>query len=226
MRLLIALLLACPTAAVAHDSVPPPSISVSGTATISVPSDMVDLSVSVRTVAEGLDKAVADNDRKMKAVLAVIRAHGVGDADLRTAHMHIGEEREHGRRIGDAVSRGVHVTLRDLTKLESLMRAMLEAGVNRIGSIELGTSKAIEIKARARLEAMAAAKKKAIALAGAIDQGVGKALQISETPSVGGGGRVYDNFAIQASRGGASGTTIATGQVSIRMTVYATFALN
>lgn len=226
MRLLLALALALPAIAHAHDVASPPSISVSGTATIAVPSDMVDLNVSVRTVAKALDTAVAENDRKMKAVLAVVRAHGVGDADLRTAHMRIHEERESGRRIGEAVVRQVHITLRDLSKLEPLMRGMLEAGVNRIGSIELGTSKAIEIKARARLEAMAAAKKKAIALAGAIGQSVGKALRISESPSIGAGPSAYDNFAIQSNRGGASGTTIATGQVSIRMTVYATFTLN
>lgn len=221
-----ALCLALPAAALAQIPAPPPSISVSGTATLSVPSDMVDLNVSVQTVAKTLDQAVSENDRKMKAVIAVIRAHGVGDADLRTAHMQIHEERERGEKIGEAVVREVHITLRDLTKLEPLMRGMLGAGVNRIGSIELGTSKAIELKDRARLEAMAAAKRKAIALAGAIDQGVGKAIHISETPSAGPGPRVYDNFAIQADHGGASGTTIATGQVSIRMTVYATFALN
>ena len=223
MRLALLLLL---VSTQAFATQPPPSISVSGTASISVAPDLADIRVSIQTEAETLDEAIAQNDTRIKAVLQVIRGHGIAAVDLRTAHLHLGERREHGARVGHTAQRDVQITLRDLSRLEALMQSMLKAGVTRIQQMELGTSKAISIKNDARIQAIKAAREKARSLAGALDQSIGKAISITENQANGGGGRIYNNFAVQSAGAGASGTTVATGQVTIRMTLYATFLLN
>lgn len=223
MRLALLLLLVS-TQALATQ--PPPNISVSGTASISVAPDLADIRVSIETEAKTLDKAIAQNDARIKAVLAVIRGQDVAAVDLRTAHLQLSERSERGVRVGHTANRQVQITLRDLSRLEPLMQAMLKAGVTRINQMELGTSKAISLKNETRIQAIKAARTKAQALAGALDQSIGKAIAITENQSMGGGSRIYNNFAVQTAGAGASGTTVATGQITIRMTLYATFLLN
>ncbi len=69
------------------------------------------------------------------------------------------------RFLGYEVSQTTTITLRDLSKYESLMIKLLEAGTNRVDGINFGVSETRELRDQARSRAIRDAKEKAIAMA-------------------------------------------------------------
>jgi uncharacterized protein len=123
-----------------------------------------------------------------------------------------------------------------MAKFETLLSAGIEAGVTHVHGIEFRTTELRTHRDRARTLALTAAREKAALLARDADHSVGKVISIAEASygywsSYGSwwGNRfgsatqnVVQNF------GGASvthDTTLAPGQISIRATISASFAL-
>src|SRR5260370_2486197 len=76
----------------------------------------------------------------------------------------------------------ITVTVRDITKLDTLLESLIKAGGNRIDSIQYETSDMRKHRDRARDLAVKAAREKAEALAKALGQEIGKAYSIEEVP--------------------------------------------
>ena len=83
-------------------------------------------------------------------------------------------------RSGTTLTSDVPVTVRDISKLDSLLEALVKAGGNRIDSIQYETSELRKYRDQAREMAVIAAKEKAQALASALGQHIGKAYTIEE----------------------------------------------
>ena len=77
-------------------------------------------------------------------------------------------------------TQSLSVTIRDLSRLDNVMDAVMSAGANRIDGIEYQSSELRKYKDQARDEATKAAKEKAVGLAQALGNQVGKTYSIEE----------------------------------------------
>ncbi|MBN1512061.1 MAG: SIMPL domain-containing protein [Phycisphaerae bacterium] len=187
--LVICFLLA-PMLASAEEKAEPRLVTVTGTARVEVAPDEVVLTVGVETIDNDVSTAAATNDKRVKDVFSLAHEHGVADPDVQTDRVSLGPEYEYretdGERryvlVGYKATQTIAITLRDITKYETLLTGLLKAGVNRVDSVEFRTSEPRKHKDQARIMAVKAAREKAEALAGALGQQVGIPHSIVEEP--------------------------------------------
>jgi hypothetical protein len=239
--LLTALGLVAPVAA-APDSPEPRTVTVTGDAEVKVPPDQVILTLGVETWNKDLATAKRQNDEIVSRVLKVAEDHGVAPQHIQTDYISI-EPRyklgtyEVGDFIGYFVRKTIVITLKDITAFEELLSDALEAGATHVHGIEFRTSELRKHRDAARSLAIRAAEEKAIALAGELDQDVGRPTDIREeyngwwSPYNSWWGRGWGALGaaqnvIQES-GAPQGmeSTLAPGQITVNARVTVTFEL-
>lgn len=218
----------------------PRSITVSGNADVRVAPDTVQLLLAVESWEKTIAKAKEVNDERLKKTLTTAAKLGVENKDIQTDNMQMEplfENSSYGRtRIdqpdGYSVRRSVAITLRDVKRFETVMTALLEAGVNKVQGIDFRTSELRKHRDNARFMAIKAAKEKAVALAEVLGMKVGKPQSISE----GDGGGYYWSYrggqgpmaqnVMQSAGPAVEGTEgFAPGQITVSSSVSVTFDL-
>jgi uncharacterized protein YggE len=208
----------------------PRLISVQGTAEINVAPDEAVLSLGIESRDKVLAAAKSQNDTRAAKVLALARAAGVAEKDIQTSALQMGpdySDEKVPRLLGYTVSQTIAIRLRDLAKYEALITQLLEAGVNRVDGISFQVSQPRKYRDEARSKAIAAAKEKAIAMATALGQTVGKPWEISEEAGDFDARRSVQ-FAANYGRDESPALeepTVAPGQVTIRASVRVSFQL-
>ena len=217
----------------------PRTISVSGDAEVRVEPDEVIITLGVETVDMELAKAKSENDRLAAAVIAMAKMHDVEAKHIQTGHISIEPryEYEYERRnfLGYFVRKTVVVTLRDLDEFEAFLSDALEAGTNYVHGIEFRTTELRKHRDEARRLALIAAKEKAEAMAGVLDQKIGQPRSIDEGYSQWfspysswwgsfGGGRMAQNV-VQNQGGGQGDSPTMPGQIAVNASVRVTFEL-
>jgi uncharacterized protein YggE len=138
---------------------------------------------------------------------------------------------EIGKRVfrGYEVSKSVTVRLTDLSRFEEFFTEVLQTGVSAVNSVKFETSKLRENKDKAREMAMKAAKEKAIAMATAVGQTIGRAIKITEGNV---GGQTFSNYPANSNATATAGVfteslvTFAPGAIKIEAQVTVSFLLN
>jgi uncharacterized protein YggE len=225
------LVLAFAKTASAQDACPKPRIiSVIGTAEINIPPDEVTLRMGIDTRDRDLSVAKAKHDERSRKVISLARSAGVDEKDISTTMLNMEpdySEEKIPKFLGYEVSQTIAITLKDLSKYEMLMTKLLDAGVNRVSGIDFHLGDPRKAREEARAKALHAAKEKAVAMAAVLGQTVGKPWAISEEGSRWAG--------LNASANAVNGrslaqiqdfdSTIAPGQVTIRVSVEVSFQL-
>src|SRR5579872_1405627 len=107
-------------------------ITVKGEAEVKVVPDQVLYALSVQTNDMDIDKARADNDSKVTAVLAMVRKLGVAEKDLQTDYINVEPRYEYRDKkqefVGFYVTKNITVTLRDISKSDKLLTDALHLG--------------------------------------------------------------------------------------------------
>jgi uncharacterized protein YggE len=216
------------------------TISVTGEAEVRVVPDEVMLNLGVETFDKVLAVAKSANDQRIAKTVALVRAAGIPAEHVQTDYISIEPRYVQGDIARDlagyVVRKSVVVRLREIARFESLLTAALDAGVTHVHGIEFRSTDLRKHRDQARTLALTAAREKAAFLAGAAGTPLGRVLSISESgygywSSYGSGwGSRYGSAAqnVVQSFGGASlstDATLAPGQISIRASVSATFAL-
>ena len=216
-------------------------ITVTGDAEVKVVPDEVILTLGVETSDKDLATAKKQNDEITKRVIALAAAQGVSSKDIQTDYINIepryDDSYDHRNFIGYFVRKTIVITLKDITAFEDLLTSELEAGVNYVHGIEFRTTELRKHRDEARALAIRAAREKAVALAGELDQKIGKPVAIQEDyagwwSGYGAwwgdrwGGGMTQNV-IQNSGGNPQQTegALAPGQISISARVTVSFAL-
>ncbi|HET9400765.1 MAG TPA: SIMPL domain-containing protein [Candidatus Acidoferrales bacterium] len=166
----------------------PRAISVIGNAEIKVAPDEVLITLGVDSHDRDLAVAKADNDTRMKKLLALAHAAGVSAANIQTSALTMGPEysdEKIPKLLSYRVSETVTITLKDLTKYEDLMTNALRAGVNRVDGVYFLVADPKKHRDEARLAALRAAREKASSMAAELGQKLGKPWEISEEPEEG-----------------------------------------
>ena len=216
-------------------------LTVTGDAEIKVAPDRVVISVGVESRGPQLTAAKSRNDTAIAAILAVTVKEQVAAADVQTDFIEISpvyqsrdsaESRENYLVDYYRVNKTVAITLRDVTRFERLLTAILNAGANRVYGVDFQTSDLRKYRDQARDLAVKAAIEKAQAMAAAAGLRVDKPESISAYnqgggPSYGRGRANMNMVQNVSSAGGDSelGGTIAPGRISVNASVTLTFRL-
>ncbi len=216
-----------PFAARAADT-PPPMISVTGEAKVSVAPDLAEVNGGVTTQAKTAREASDSNNKAMAAVLAALKGAGIAEADVRTSRLSLQPQVSPMRSgadtptiVGYHASNSVTVRVRDVARVAETVDALLAAGANDISGVNFLVSNASKWLDEARPKAIADARRKAEIYAKAAGVSVGAPLSISEEGS---------NGPI-APRGFAQGmsvaapTPIAAGDETLSITISVSYEI-
>jgi uncharacterized protein YggE len=178
-------------------SVPPSSpavervIAVTGSGRVSLPPDTAVLEVGAEARAAQLADATAEVDRRMRAVLAQVKAAGVREADIRTTGYTIdpiAESRPPGdpgvRIVGYRVSNVVSIRTRDVAAIGRIVDAAVTAGANVVRNVYFTLDEPTRAEAQARALAMQNAAEKARQVAAAAGVTLGRLLSVTESGPV------------------------------------------
>lgn len=203
----------------AQADTPPPTISVTGEATISTPPDLAQIEAGVTTDAKTAREASEANNAAMSKVLAALKSAGIAEKDYQTSRLSLQPQYTNPNRSGPSVLSGfratnrVAVKLRDIGKIAGVIDAVTAAGANDIGGINFAVSNASKLLDDARAEAVADARRKAEIYAKAAGVSLGAPLSISEH------GSAVPVLYRRAAAPMAAEVTIAPGEETLRVTV-------
>lgn len=209
-------------AAQASPQQPPPSIQVTGEATVTVQPDQAQIEIGVVTQAEKSQAAAAQNAQRLEKVLADLRA-AVGPEgkvqtvgySLRPDYRYPGQGGGEPTITGYTATNVVQVTLNDLSRVARAIDAATASGANRIQALRFELKDEQTVHAQALREAASRARAKADALASALNLQVVRVLSVSEA-----GGPVVPMRDVMFARAeSAAATPIEPGTVEIRATV-------
>ena len=215
-------------------------VSVTGEAEVRVVPDEVIVVLGVETFNHQLGLAKDANDKIVEAVISVARRHQVPKEHVQTDYVQVepryrnsGPENE---LLGYVARSTVEVTLRELDQFESLVAESLEAGANYIHGVDFRTTELRTYRDQARKLAIAAAREKAVDLATALGETIGRPTKIGEGWSGwgsgygswwgGGRGRSATQNVVQSFGSGEAMGPVAPGQIAVSARVSVTFELS
>ncbi len=226
-----------------------PTINVTGSADISVAPDEVLVSLDVTKRNKVLQTAKSEADVALAKIIQLTKQFDIKPENVRTDYISVEmkyqsirdpknriydeDGDEVGTRVflGYEVSTTVIVKLTDIKRFEGFFSEVLKTGLSEIDSVKFETSKLREHKDKAREMAMKAAFEKASAMAGAINQTIGKAIFIVEgtppNPSYSGANsNTTANYYSGPVTVSEPVATFAPGAIKINAQVTVTFLLN
>ena len=236
--IILALAAAAPVRA---QSTPSRTITVNGQAEIKVQPVEVVVTLGIETDSMDIARARAENDARVKAVVASAVATGLRTEDIRTEFLDVQPRysTEYDRRtfLGYFARRSLSLTLKDTSRFEALITAVLGAGANYIHGVDFRTTELRKHRDEARAMAIRAAREKARDMAAALSVTIGTPTNIQEGYSGwwspysvwwGGrfGGAMVQNV-MQDRGGGAAGSdSLVPGQISVTANVSVTFEIS
>jgi uncharacterized protein len=217
-----AALLAAPALA---QTAPPPAISVTGEATVSLPPDQAQIDGGVSNDAKTAREASDANNAAMGKVLLALKGAGIDEKDYQTSRLSLQPQYAPNRSgpspvVGYRASNRVTIRLRDVTKIAGMIDVLVGAGANDIGGINFMVSQASKLLDEAREQAISDARRKAQIYAKAAGVTLGEPLSISEeiAPTPVFRGKVAGGMA-------ASTTPVAQGEETLSVTVNVSRAI-
>jgi uncharacterized protein YggE len=171
----------------AQDRMPPfeapPQIAVTGRGEVKVSPDRATIQISVQTRASTAAAAAAENANKTQAVLAALRALGLGNDQLSTINYNVNPEQRYEPNrepvvIGYTVTNTVLADVRRLNQVGPVIDAALSRGANMITSLQFYASNTEAARRTAIASAIEKARADAEAAARAARGTLGSLLEI------------------------------------------------
>ena len=158
-----------------------PMVNVSGEGKIKVEPDQALITISVETKGNDAADVKKENDKKMDAVLKLIKKANIALQDFQTQRVSLNPNYDYEKKKNYYLAtQTVQILLKDLSKYDALMEGTVDAGINRINNVEFKTSKLLQLQSDARKLAIKDAKTKADDFVSVLGQKVGKAITISD----------------------------------------------
>jgi uncharacterized protein YggE len=218
------------------------SIQVSGTSVVNVTPDRVLIQLGVQSNATTPQKVETVNSTTINQVIHSLKAQGIEEKDIVTDWYVIEPVYEDYSSLyikGYRINNIVAITLRDISKVNKVIIAALNAGANQVVNVEFYLSDLRKYRDQAREMAMIAAQEKAQDLASAAGAETGCVMNINENSwSYYNGGWYSQNRDLWtqntmqsiAPAGGDTGALteagpVNLGQISVRAEVSASFSL-
>ncbi|GIG70317.1 SIMPL domain-containing protein [Phytomonospora endophytica] len=204
----------------------PWGLSAYGSANAHAAPDVARVQLGAERVEPSAAEAFAATRALVERIRAALRAQGVADdaveesrLSLSTDYDGYGEER---RFLGYRCEASFSVELRDLDALEPALIAATEAGANRVDNVVFTVADADALVARARRDAVAAARTRAELLADAAGVRLGAVVHVEDLDRPEQGPVMYRAMAEAAGSGGGE---LAPGRVGVSASVVVGFGI-
>lgn len=208
------------------------TISVNGTAKMSVKPDIARMNVGVVSTGKTVAETQKQNTDKMNAVTAAIKGFGVKDDDIQTSNYSIYPQYDwtDGRQIlrGYQVSQNVAIKIRDLDKIGDILSKVGDLGSNQIGGISFEVDDTVALQKQARDKAIADAKDKAQVLAKSLGMQLGKVVSFSEDSGYEPRPMMYNSYekvTLDSAGSAAPSPDVQSGSLDVSKTVSITFEI-
>lgn len=228
LLLTLSLVTACAQSAAPSGESVGPHVSVQGEAKVEVVPDQLAVQFSVTQTAGEVTDATGSVNRRTAAALQAARDAGVLDEDLRALAVSV--QPQWDWRAGEQTFRGhqamrvVRMMVRDIDAWPALLNALVEAGVDRVDSVEPSHSNQQMIARQALRTAVEDARARADVLADAAGSEIADVYSMAET------GRNYtvaerSEVRMQAMASSAPEDAFEPGMITLTTNVQATFRL-
>lgn len=213
-----AVLMSC---TIAKPAAPERSITVNGSASVSIPADKVSLNFLVRTMDWNVNKASDKNAETATKVIEAIKAAGVSSDDITTADYSITQDLSKNYPGQYTVTNNIKVLIRNTSNTGNVIDAAIVAGANGLTSFRYLAEDDPSALRQARTQAIQNAQDAANLLAGASGAKVGTVMEITEgystRPTTMSKAAVYNDSAYS--------TPIGSGVVQIESNVTVRYSL-
>lgn len=204
----------------------PNTISVGGEGKVMVKPDEAVLYIGVETNNEDSKIAKTQNDAVMAKMIDFLKKSGVNSKDYKTEQVSLYQRQDYQTKEKYfQASQSIQIQITDLTKYESLMAGLIEAGANKINSVQFRSSEVEKYESEARKKAVENAQKKAKDYAETLGQNVGKALMVFENNTQTIFPRVGQMKAMAYAESDTATQTLAEGEIEITAHVNISFEL-
>ncbi len=215
-------------------------ITVTGESEIYAKPDLALVNFSVVTDKTTVKEAMAENTKKMNAVIDEVKKQGVEEKDLKTTVFNISPRYEWlekeacipacpaGRRVlvGYEISQTLQVKIRDLAKVGDIIQDAASAGANQVGVLQFVIDKQDELQKQARGQAIEKAKIKAKEMAEQLGMKLVRITNFSENGLPPIFQQSYNIAEESMGRSGAAAPQIQTGENKIRAIVSITYEID
>jgi uncharacterized protein YggE len=227
--LLVSLLSACSALAnTPADKVATRTMTVTGTGKVTLSPNIAYINIGVHTEGQDVNEALASNTSQAQKVADALKALGVDAKDIQTTSFNVYPQQTFDDKgvvtsTKYMVDNGVYVTVRDLTKLGSMLEAVVTSGANNINGINFDISNRDDVNSQARTLAIADARKQAdeLAKAAGVTLGAVQSISINGSPTP---TPLYDAKGGTVMSTGAS-VPVSAGQMIIEVDANITYAL-
>lgn len=228
--LVILALAACGTAAPVSSAASPQvrTLSSTGDGTVYLTPDVAYIYVGVRAEADDVSTALNNNNVQANAVATTLKDLGVDAKDIQTTSFNVYPMQDYApdgtvSRKYYVVENTVYVTVRDLTKLGTMIDAVVKSGANTINRVSFDVQDKETAMAQARDKAIANAMDEAKSIAAA------SGVKLGDLQSV----NVYVNntpTSVMDAKGGAmaapqASTPVSAGQLVITASANMTYEI-
>ena len=205
-------------------TMPPPAISVTGEANVSVAPDQAQIDGGVTSDAKTAREASDANNAAMGKVLLALKGAGIEEKDYQTSRLSLQPQYAQNRAapspfVGYRASNRVTVRIRDVAKVANVIDVLVGAGATDIGGINFTVSQASKHLDEAREKAIADARRKAEIYAKAAGVTLGEPISISEE------GAPVPLYRGKMAAPMAAGAPVAQGEETLSVTVNVSWAI-
>lgn len=206
-------------------------ITVSGIGQVSGTPDIARVTVGIESQGNEVKQVVSDNNAKMAELIAGLKGAGISDKDIQTMNYSVyvenprvepvapTEKAETGSLIYH-VSNQVQITVRDISKLSSVLDLSVENGANSIYGVSFDVSNPTALEDQAREIAVANAKARAEKLAKLEGLTLGSVIHVEE---ISGSPVMYYGAAKAEGLGG--GAPIESGSIQVTVNLQVTYGI-
>ena len=149
------------------------NLNINGNGSQAIAPDIAYVNVGVHSETKTVQASVTQNNAEVQKVMTALSDLGVKAEDIRTSNFSIYSVQKHDDNTGEllgtyyAVDNNIIVSVRDLTKLGSLLDSAIKAGANNINNVQFDIADHTAALKAARDEALSNAMKQAQELADA-----------------------------------------------------------
>lgn len=163
----------------------PRLVSVTGEGSVEAVPDIASVVIGVVSQAKTAREAVSENTAATEAVLGSLKEAAIEPRDIATSGFSVQPRYNYQRNGGETpkiegyeARNSLTVRVRDLTKLGTILDAVVTTGSNQIGGISFDVADRTPLLDKARAEAVADARRKAEIYVGAAGVKLGRVLSI------------------------------------------------
>lgn len=227
LALILTLMLALPTACLAETAAADgATITVTGSAVVTLEADYAQISVGVSTSAKTVDEASKQNAEAIHTVIEALKAAGVQEDDIATSNYSVHAEYDYsslgGQKLsGYNVNNQLNVVIRDMAHIGATLDKATAACANNIYNIQFLSTKADEAQDEATAYAVQDALRRAKLLAEAAGLTLGNIVSISDST----GGYAVVTRSYKSTLDAAAGNSILPDDASVSANVTIVFEL-